>query len=66
MSFEKGDIIKLVSGGPKMSVQHVNSKETAYGGMNAKSVRSQWFAGSTLKSGMFPFESIVKVENDDK
>jgi Uncharacterized small protein (DUF2158) len=27
--------------------------------------RCQWFAGSKLESGIFPVESLVKVESED-
>lgn len=63
MQFEKGDIVKLKSGGPKMSVQRVNNKDSGTINLPAFSLRAQWFAGSTLKEGTFPFESLEKIEN---
>lgn len=61
MSFKKGDIVKLKSGGPKMTVQSIVSPLSA--DKEPTSLRAQWFAGSTLKNGTFPFDSLEKVED---
>lgn len=46
--FNRGDVVELNSGGPKMTVQS--------GGV--KVVEAQWFDGSTLKKGIFLVETI--------
>lgn len=56
--FELGDIVKLKSGGPDMTVKEVHTK------MNDEfsgSYRCQWFAGKKLDMGIFPEESLVAV-----
>ncbi|MNJ42161.1 hypothetical protein D3C77_371160 [compost metagenome] len=53
-AFTVGDIVKLKSGGPDMTVQVVPEKGDNY--------RCQWFAGKKLEFGFFHFESLVPVE----
>ena len=51
-----GDIVKLRSGGPDMSV---NTVYTDY-------YRCQWFAGKKLESGNFQEEQLERVEPHTK
>ncbi len=51
-TFSIGDIVKLKSGGPEMTVQR-NVSNGHY--------RCQWFAGKKLESGSFPISSLVLV-----
>jgi uncharacterized protein YodC (DUF2158 family) len=57
-----GDIVKLKSGGPDMTIRGVLdnplSKEPTV------NYKCQWFAGKKLDNGIFPQESLVKVENE--
>ncbi|MNG36828.1 hypothetical protein D3C84_1239860 [compost metagenome] len=53
-AFNVGDIVKLKSGGPDMTVQVVPDKGDTY--------RCQWFAGKKLEFGFFQFESLKSVE----
>jgi len=57
--FSEGDIVKLKSGGPNMSVREVKD--------SGKLIFCQWFAGSNLKHGQFNEETleIVKEEKGD-
>lgn len=57
--FSEGDIVKLKSGGPNMSVREVKG--------SGKLIVCQWFAGSNLKQGHFNEETleIVKEEKGD-
>ena len=57
--FNKGDTVKLKSGGPDMTVESVLEVHT-------KSYRCQWFAGKKLESGMFSSESLVAVTSEGK
>lgn len=54
--FNTGDIVKLKSGGPEMTVQ----KELA-----ENHFRCQWFAGKKLESGPFPEGSLVLVTPEE-
>jgi len=56
IEFNVGDIVKLKSGGPEMTIQ---STSDTY-------VRCQWFAGKKLDKGSFPNESIIKVAQETK
>ena len=47
--FEVGDLVKLKSGGPEMTVQKA---------WNDGDCTCQWFAGKKLESGRFPKESL--------
>jgi uncharacterized protein YodC (DUF2158 family) len=56
--FSTGDIVRLKSGGPTMTVD----KHSEYGG----DVVCQWFAGSKLSIGGFPEGALVKVEDEEE
>lgn len=51
--FNRGDVVMLKSGGPKMTVE----------AGTAKAVHAVWFDGSTLKKAIFLVESIKASEN---
>nr|DAR03073.1 MAG TPA: putative small protein [Inoviridae sp.] len=63
--FNVGDIVKLKSGGPDMTVQAVEKSST---GLTIDAPREfngyytcQWFAGKKLEKGRFPEESLESV-----
>ena len=57
--FAIGDIVKLKSGGPEMTVKSlpdpIDWPQNYY--------RCQWFAGKKLESGTFPPDSLELVNN---
>ena len=54
-SFKPGDVVSLKSGGPKMTVVEL-------GQQNSKLVvRCDWFAGTEVKHGTFPPDSLQIV-----
>lgn len=53
-SFNVGEIVKLKSGGPEMTVRNLIDDKS-------KNYACQWFAGKKLESGVFPFESLELV-----
>lgn len=55
--FAIGDIIKLKSGGPEMTIRSVRSTPNDY-------YDCQWFAGKKLESGRFPEDSLEPVKAD--
>ena len=54
-----GDVVRLKSGGPDMTV--CEAKPEFHDGQ----VRCQWFGGRKLEYGYFPIESLVEVEVED-
>jgi uncharacterized protein YodC (DUF2158 family) len=54
--FAVGDIVKLKSGGPEMTVNDVPTGSGSY--------LCQWFAGKKLESGRFPPDSLDPVKAD--
>ena len=50
-----GDIVKLKSGGPEMTVRTVPTEMVKF-------YRCQWFAGKKLEQGDFPGESLETVK----
>lgn len=50
-NFTVGEIIKLKSGGPKMTVTRVLDRV----------IHASWFAGSKHEQGAFPFEAVERV-----
>ena len=57
--FAIGDIVKLKSGGPDMTVR-------TSPGLGDKTYYCQWFAGKKLESGSFPTESLERVVREAK
>jgi uncharacterized protein YodC (DUF2158 family) len=53
-TFAVGDIVKLKSGGPEMTVKVLPSEHT-------KQYICQWFAGKKLEQGTFPADSLEKL-----
>jgi uncharacterized protein YodC (DUF2158 family) len=54
-AFAVGDIVKLKSGGPEMTVQRIPEPPH-------RSYHCQWFAGKKLESGIFPQDSLELVK----
>ena len=54
-NFVIGDIVKLKSGGPEMTVQTQPAASATY-------YQCQWFAGKKLESGRFPENSLELVK----
>lgn len=48
--FKVGDIVQLLSGGPKMTVVSISD--------NKRSYTCKWFAGAKLDDGYFPEEAL--------
>lgn len=57
-AFAVGEIVKLKSGGPEMTVQSIPSAREEF-------YYCQWFAGKKLERGRFPEDSLelTQVEN---
>lgn len=55
--FKTGDTVKLISGGPIMTVEKI-----AYNGK----VSCQWFAGKKLEHGDFPPNSLIRADINEK
>ena len=53
--FNVGDIVKLKSGGPEMTVQQTPRDMSPH-------YKCQWFAGKKLESGVFPEGSLERVK----
>jgi uncharacterized protein YodC (DUF2158 family) len=60
-TYNIGDIVKLKSGGPEMTVRKVNTNMSEEFSGN---YQCQWFAGKKLDSGVFPQESLVVVTGE--
>lgn len=64
--FEKGDVVQLKSGGPRMTVagpykeaRQVNTEPTPVPGK----VWCEWFEGETRQSGSFEVDTLEKISN---
>jgi uncharacterized protein YodC (DUF2158 family) len=56
--FKVGDIVRLKSGGPPMTVSSIGS-------VMSEDIGCQWFSGRKMESGYFPAASLVPGEADD-
>lgn len=58
--FAIGEIVKLRSGGPRMTVEEVFPPDAGdiLDGKHSHSYRCQWFAGSKLQDGVFTEEGL--------
>jgi uncharacterized protein YodC (DUF2158 family) len=61
-TFKVGDIVRLKSGGPDMTVQSEHESSTT----RTITYRCQWFAGKKLESGSFPPESLEHKKPETK
>ncbi|WLI11228.1 YodC family protein [Pseudomonas sp. FP603] len=52
--FKSGDIVKLKSGGPEMTLRHWSALQAGF--------ECQWFAGKKLEKGYFNAESLELVK----
>ena len=63
--YQVGEIVTLKSGGPEMTVREVHISD-GYGSLEEGAFTGkytcQWFAGKKLDSGVFPEESLLKVQ----
>jgi len=55
-SYKIGQVVKLKSGGPEMTVRGYFDHQSGY--------QCQWFAGKKLEQGYFPEDSLELVENN--
>ena len=55
VKFAVGDIVKLKSGGPEMTVQKLPD-------LGTENYTCLWFAGKKLESGRFPPDSVELVK----
>lgn len=64
--FAVGDVVRLKSGGPDMSVKHVSDDavERWSSGLTVN-YTCQWFAGKKLESGLFAGPTLERVTNGD-
>ena len=53
--FKVGEIVKLKSGGPEMTIQSLPGTSNEY-------YYCQWFAGKKLEQGRFPTDSLERVK----
>jgi len=56
--FRTGDTVKLISGGPIMTVENPNYLDNK--------VLCQWFAGKKLEHGDFPPNSLTRVNINEE
>ena len=56
--FAVGDIVRLKSGGPNMTIEEVPEERGGW-------YRCQWFAGKKLSDGVFYEPSLEGVSNDE-
>ena len=61
MSFQVGDVVKLNSGGPAMTVSFVGEKKFPHGG-TVPVVTCKWFEGNQLNSESFDPKILNKSE----
>lgn len=55
--FVTGDLVRLKSGGPVMTVNNADHREA---------IECQWFGGKKLARGFFPLDSLEAAEKDEK
>lgn len=56
--FETGQLVKLKSNGPEMTVRTFSVHQEAY--------QCQWFAGKKLEQGYFPEDSLEPIASPPK
>ena len=64
-----GEIVKLKSGGPEMTINSLNKDYNTTAGEYTDEVVSitvQWFAGKKLVKGTFPLDSVSTVDKESE
>ncbi|OCK50627.1 hypothetical protein BA768_19555 [Chryseobacterium sp. CBo1] len=64
-NFKVGDIVRLKSGSPDMTINEIATSKGTYSGredLKINKVRAQWFVNTTLHSGDFTEPQLEKVE----
>jgi uncharacterized protein YodC (DUF2158 family) len=61
VTFAVGQVVKLKSGGPDMTVRQAYPA-SAVSGTTTATYNCQWFAGKKLENGTFPPDSLVLVQ----
>jgi uncharacterized protein YodC (DUF2158 family) len=59
MSFKEGDVVKLKSGGPKMTVTSVGDQ------LGTPSVWCSWFTAGKNNAGVFPLGAVEIVSDNN-
>jgi len=63
MEFQPGDVVRLKSGGPKMTISSVSTRAK----LGAQTIQCEWFTqlaqGFELKSGSFAVHTVQLVQN---
>jgi len=65
MWFHPGDVVRLKSGGPEMTVVKGFRDGSGFPPGVGVAVECQWFAGDRLEFATFPSEFLVVVEEPD-
>ena len=64
-----GEIVRLKSGGPEMTIRSLNEGyDMDKGGKTGEivSITVQWFAGKKLDDGTFPLDSVSIVDKESE
>jgi len=56
MNWKEGDVVRLKSGGPAMTVERVKDKQ------GIKSIRCSWFDGSKKMDALFHPDALMAVD----
>lgn len=56
LDFKKGDIVRLKSGGPEMTIEKIGQYNTSQ-----EKAQCTWFDDKELKSHIFVLESLEKI-----
>jgi uncharacterized protein YodC (DUF2158 family) len=66
--FEKGDVVKLKSGGPEMTVSKVKEPGSTYNNRNDDGYQynCEWFKGASVERSSFDEESLISAKEKKK
>ena len=60
--FEEGDVVKLKSGGPDMTVSTVDAPGT----IGSNYIKCNWFSGAKRQTGKFQPDELEHVDEDEE
>jgi uncharacterized protein YodC (DUF2158 family) len=64
IKYKTGDIVRLKSGGPDMTVEDGDvNRDVPFPFAERGVVRCQWFGGRKLDSGLFHQESLIRAQS---
>ena len=62
--FKKGDLVRIKSGGPTMTIADVRTPNTSFGDDGSQRYTCEWFAGAKIQESVFDEAVLEPADNE--